>query len=52
MHNGGFHKRKTNKVIKLDDFLITDIKPQTSKSGEVIIRIFSVVDGAFRSGKK
>ncbi len=38
LHNGGFHKRGTNEVIKMEDFLITDIKPKTDLDGEVIIR--------------
>ncbi|MCP4337234.1 MAG: class I SAM-dependent RNA methyltransferase [Mycoplasma sp.] len=52
LHNGGFHKRKTNEVIKLDDFLITDIKPKTSKSGEVIIRKLDTTISGHKGDKK
>ena len=38
LHDGAFYMPKTNKRIFMDDFLLTDIKPKTSKSGDVIIR--------------
>ncbi|WP_033161156.1 class I SAM-dependent RNA methyltransferase [[Mycoplasma] collis] len=36
--DGKFHKPKTNELIKLDDFLLSDIKPVTDKKGKVIFR--------------
>ncbi len=38
LHNGGFHKRGTNDVIFVEDFLLTAIDTQTNLEGEVIIR--------------
>ncbi len=52
LHNGGFHKRGTNEVIKMDDFLLTDIKPQTSYEGEVIIRKLDTTISGNKGEKK
>ncbi len=38
LHDGGFHKRGTNEVIFVEDFLLTAIDTQTNLDGEVIIR--------------
>lgn len=38
LHDGGFHKRGTNEVIFVEDFLLTAIDTQTNLPGEVIIR--------------
>ncbi len=52
LHDGGFHKRGTNEVIELDDFLITDIKPKTQKKGNIIIRKLDTTISGKRTDKK
>lgn len=36
--NGGFQKKNTNEIFYLEDFLLTQIKPQTNLKGKVIFR--------------
>ena len=38
LHDGCFYKKGTHDPICLDDFLLTDIKPNAKKDGDVIIR--------------
>ncbi len=52
LHDGGFHKRGTNEVIELDDFLLTDIKPKTRMKGNVIIRKLDTTISGNRTDKK
>lgn len=38
LFDGGLMKKNTNEIIKVEDFLLTDIKPYTDIPGKVIIR--------------
>ncbi|UWD34119.1 class I SAM-dependent RNA methyltransferase [Mesomycoplasma molare] len=38
LFDGGLKKKKSNEIYYLDDFLLTNIKPQSTKKGKIIIR--------------
>jgi tRNA/tmRNA/rRNA uracil-C5-methylase (TrmA/RlmC/RlmD family) len=46
LHDGGFYKIGTHDVIKMNDFLLSDIRPKTKLKGEVVIRkLGSIIEG-------
>ncbi|CAM9096835.1 class I SAM-dependent RNA methyltransferase [Mycoplasma marinum] len=53
LHNGGFHKRGTNQVIKMEDFLLTDIDVKNiNKKGNYIIRKLDTQIEGYRGENK